>query len=301
MTRLSSAAARPEAGRPEPGRPEPGRPEAASAAGRPETAPAEAMPRGVLRPSAATSRFTLATREPPAELAGLVEYYWIVRWDLRGEPDYTQAVLPHPNVHLAFEAPAAEIHGVSRSLFSRRLSGAGKVLGVRFRAGGFRPFFGAPVRQLTDRIVPAGMVFGAASERTRALIMDPDAGDEEMATHASRLLLAVSPRPDPMAGRAAALVELIVADPSLRRVRDLALVSGMSIRGLERLFREYVGVTPKWVMRRARLHEAAMRADSGEPADWGQLAADLGYADQAHLTRDFTRTIGVPPSEYASR
>jgi len=54
------------------------------------------------------------------------------------------------------------------------------------------------------------------------------------------------------------------------------------------------------VMRRARLHEAAERADSGEPVDWACLAADLGYADQAHLTRDFTVTIGVPPSRYAA-
>ena len=53
-------------------------------------------------------------------------------------------------------------------------------------------------------------------------------------------------------------------------------------------------------MRRARLHEAAERADSGEPVDWAALASDLGYADQAHLTRDFTVTIGVPPTRYAA-
>ncbi|HJY60777.1 MAG TPA: AraC family transcriptional regulator, partial [Streptosporangiaceae bacterium] len=50
----------------------------------------------------------------------------------------------------------------------------------------------------------------------------------------------------------------------------------------------------------ARLHEAALRADGGEPVDWAALALDLGYADQAHLTREFTATIGVPPSRYRS-
>jgi len=49
-------------------------------------------------------------------------------------------------------------------------------------------------------------------------------------------------------------------------------------------------------MRRARLHEAALRADAGAVVDWAALAADLGYADQAHLTREFTATLGVPPS-----
>ena len=73
----------------------------------------------------------------------------------------------------------------------------------------------------------------------------------------------------------------------------------MPMRRLQRLFAEYTGVSPKWVMRRARLHDAAQRADGGGEVDWALLAADLGYADQAHLTRDFTATIGVPPALYA--
>jgi transcriptional regulator GlxA family with amidase domain len=112
------------------------------------------------------------------------------------------------------------------------------------------------------------------------------------------LLLSVLPAREPLASQAASLVDRIVADPALRRVDQLALAAGMTVRGVQRLFAEYVGVSPKWVMRRARLHEAA-RADSGEPVDWAGLAADLGYADQAHLTRDFTATIGVPPTRYA--
>jgi AraC-like DNA-binding protein len=45
-------------------------------------------------------------------------------------------------------------------------------------------------------------------------------------------------------------------------------------------------------MRWARLQEAAARADGGEPVYLAALARDLGYADRAHLTRDFTATIG---------
>jgi AraC-like DNA-binding protein len=75
--------------------------------------------------------------------------------------------------------------------------------------------------------------------------------------------------------------------------------SGLTARSLQRLFADYVGVSPKWVMRRARLHEAAARADGGGFVDWAALAADLGYADQAHLTRDFTVTLGVSPARYA--
>jgi hypothetical protein len=48
-----------------------------------------------------------------------------------------------------------------------------------------------------------------------------------------------------------------------------------------------------------RLHEAAARAAAGTAVDWVRLAAELGYSDQAHFTRDFTATIGVPPATYA--
>ena len=54
-------------------------------------------------------------------------------------------------------------------------------------------------------------------------------------------------------------------------------------------------------MRRARLLEAARQADAGDAVDWATLARELGYADQAHLTRDFTATLGVSPARYAVR
>jgi len=127
-----------------------------------------------------------------------------------------------------------------------------------------------------------------------------DADAARMIGYAEALLHSVLPERDPLAEQAAALVSRITDDPGLRRVDQLAASSGMTPRTLQRLFADYVGVSPKWVMRRARLHEAAERAGSGEPVDWAALASDLGYADQAHLTRDFTVTILVPPTRYAA-
>ena len=279
------------------------------------------MGRGVLRPDLAALNFRLTRHAPSGVLAPFVDYYWIPRWDLRGKPPYQQTILPHPNVHLVFEASGAGIFGVDRRLFTRTLSGLGLALGVRFTAGGFRPFWQAPISQLTDRVVPAARLFGPRAEKTRQAIMrDSDAGrfdtggfdtggfyaggfdadDARMIGWAEALLRSVLPERDPLAEQVAALVSHITDDPGLRRVDQLAAESGMTARTLQRLFADYVGVSPKWVMRRARLHEAAERADSGEPVDWACLASDLGYADQAHLTRDFTVTIGVPPSRYAA-
>ena len=136
------------------------------------------MGRGVLRPDLAATHFRLDRLPPSDALAPFVVYYWIPRWDLRGKPPYEQAILPHPNVHLVFEASGAGIFGVDRRLFTRSLAGLGLALGVRFAAGGFRPFWQAPISQLTDRVVPAARLFGPRVEQARQAIMgDPGAPD----------------------------------------------------------------------------------------------------------------------------
>ena len=73
---------------------------------------------------------------------------------------------------------------------------------------------------------------------------------------------------------------------------------GASARGLQRLFREYVGVSPKWVMQRYRLFEAAERLAAGG-VDGAQVAQELGYFDQAHFIHDFKAMVGRSPLEFA--
>ncbi|WP_236655398.1 helix-turn-helix domain-containing protein [Streptacidiphilus carbonis] len=266
--------------------------------GGPEATPAAIeQARGVLRPQSAAARAVLTTVPPVPDLAPFVEFHWNVRWDLRGQPPYDQKVLSHPSVHLVFEEPEPVLYGVDRGLFVRRLEGQGQVLGVKFRPGGFRPFWGRPVQELSDRTVPAHRYFGAEVDEANGRIL-AQSEPAAMAALADAFLLDRLPEPDPQAAEVAAMVETATGDHALVRVEQLADRCGVSVRTLQRLFAEYVGASPKWVLRRARLHEAAQRAGEGS-VDWAALAADLGYADQAHLSRDFTAVVGLPPTTYA--
>ncbi|GAA3812458.1 hypothetical protein GCM10022226_36430 [Sphaerisporangium flaviroseum] len=110
-------------------------------------------------------------------------------------------------------------------------------------------------------------------------------------------LPSLGPVRDPLAEEVAALVGLVESDVSMTRVDELAARSGRSVRSLQRLFRDHVGIGPKWVILRFRLHEAAERIHDG--LDLATLATELGYTDQAHLTRDFTAAVGMPPAAYA--
>ncbi|KRC99436.1 MULTISPECIES: helix-turn-helix domain-containing protein [unclassified Streptomyces] len=259
--------------------------------------------RGIVDPAGLLARVRFR-RHPPAEpLRRHVETYWLIDWDLP-EP-YASHIVPHPSVNLTFQweeadgPPYGELTGVARGLYTRKLTGRGRVCGVKFRPGGFRPYAPAePVAHWTGRVLPADDVFPRAGGDTPRTVTGP-ADDLGRVAALDAFLLSLDPEHDPRADQAMDLVEQIRADRTVRRVADLARAGGLSVRALQRLFAAYVGVSPKWAILRYRLHEALELAGTRQDLDWAGLAADLGYADQAHLARDFTTTVGLPPTAYA--
>lgn len=253
--------------------------------------------RGMLRRNLAAGKMRHSRRKPAADLARWIAHYWMIRWDLRGCPAYTAESLPHPNVHLIFENGEAVIAGVQTHKFHRVIEGQGQVFGAKFRAGGFRPFYWDAVSRLADRMVPAREIFG---EDLRALegIAFSECRENEKVEAANKFFHARMPAPDGNVALAGRLVERIFREPEIRTVDDLARDAGMGARSLQRLFGEYVGASPKWVIRRYRLHELIERFNSGEKLGFAQLAVDLGYFDQAHLINDFRAMAGFSPLEY---
>lgn len=223
---------------------------------------------------------------PSPELAFYVERYWTARWDY-AEP-YRQLITALPQVHLTI-GDGATVRGPARGHRFQHLHGRGEVFGVAFRPGAFRPVLGAAVSGLADRVVDAAEVFGAEPPG------QPDTAAIE------EFLRPRLPDPGPASRAAVEAVALIAARPELTRVDDLAGELGVTVRAVQRLFAEHVGLGPKWVIRRYRVHEVARRLDRGAAIDWPLLAAELGYADQAHFVRDFTRMIGESPTRYAAR
>jgi AraC-like DNA-binding protein len=253
-----------------------------------------ASTRGILRPHEGRRHFQLTRELPSDDLAPWVERHWMVEWDL--QTPYTQELLNHPTVNLAVEAEHAGIFGIRTARDRKTIAGAGRVVGVKFRPGGFQPFFGRSVHTLTNRVVPLSAVFGAAGdELAEAVRAEPNTPFSVM----EAFLRARRPEPDPQLEVLAAIVRTMLDDPAVVRVDELAARHALSPRTLQRLFRRYVGVSPKWVLQRYRLHEAAERIAEGRDGDWAATALELGYFDQAHFIRDFKALIGASPAQYA--
>lgn len=256
--------------------------------------------RGVLHALAA-GEFAHCREAPPPELAGWVEHFWRVRWNLDGLPPQAQETLPHPNVHLVVEPGSARVFGLHTRRWTRVLEGRSAAFGIKFRPGAFRPFLGRPVSSLADASLPIEALFGPqARELAEIAGCAHDAGgDAQAVDRAARFLLAHLPATDPAALLAGRIVDSIVDDRELHGAGALADRFGMSLRALQRLFNDYVGIGPKWVIKRYRMHEALARAQAAEPVDWAALAQELGYFDQAHFITDFRRLVGRTPADYA--
>ncbi len=195
--------------------------------------------------------------EPGPVLAPFVASIWWARWSYAEL--YEQVVVPFPSVHLTLRpGRVPEVNGVATSRRIRLLEGEGRVTGLEFRPGGFRPFLRSRVAALTDRVVTVADV-----PALRGTPAEPGGPDELRAW-----LEPLVPPPDPGAEWAAEAVALIAADPTVMRVDQLAQRCGTSVRGLQRRFAEYVGVGPKWVIRRYREGSARSAHPLSRALEW---------------------------------
>jgi AraC-like DNA-binding protein len=257
-----------------------------------------ALDSSILRPRTSAKHFDYERHTVPAGLADLVEHFWTVTWDLEAGRSYTAQTLPYPSVNLSVTNTEADVTGLTRRCYYRHLRGVGYAVGARFRPGGFRPLLDGPVSALTDRRRAIAEVLGRDTTelaRDVAELDDPAKRVRLLAT----FLAADWPDPDPTTELVAELVGSIAADRATTRVAQVAERAALTVRSLQRLFAEYVGAGPKWVIQRCRLEDAAARVAAQDDLEWAELATELGFADQAHLTRAFTATIGVPPATYA--
>ena len=272
--------------------------------------PVEHDSRGILDPWLLRQRVRLTRYPAGPALAGLVDRFWAVRWDLPPGLVHRQQVLTHPGANLSIGHPDARVtaeqpriearlNGVARAVTTRALLGQGWTVAAMTRPGGLGAFIAGSATEFTDRVVPLG---DAIDVDEAALLRQVDSAPDEaarVATLAASLEQAVDPRRLSSALQVAEVARLAEGDRSLRRLDELCARAAIGRRTLQRMFLRDAGVSPIWVLRRYRLLDAAETVRAGQPVSWAKVAAELGYADQAHLIRDFRAAVGQTPGAYA--
>ena len=253
-----------------------------------------------------TERATLAPpvhRYRPAErLQSLVRHYWVPVWDLPEGTDVEEQVLQYPTCLLVIATDYARFYGVARGLSTVTLSGSGWAVGVMLQPGAGTAVAARDVSGLVDSAVDLSELEHLAPlvPRVRELMAgEPTAPfrHAEAIAEVDRCLEAALPL-DAEGELLNRVVQVVESDPDLLTVTDLAARVGVTERSLQRLTERHLGLTPKWLIQRRRLHEAVHHLKHGTQTLAG-IAADLGYTDQAHFTRDFGRVTGRTPGEFA--
>ncbi|MEP9362089.1 helix-turn-helix domain-containing protein [Nocardioides sp. CN2-186] len=237
---------------------------------------------------------------PSPELASVVRRYWMPVWSLPDGRVSVQRVLQYPVCLIVVSHAYALLVGPSSGLSTQELSGSGWALGTMLQPAAGTALVGGPVSELTDRAVP--LPDTDLTEAIRAAVGDdPDDPDRRRAAVAAvedalARLLPV----DEEGELVNAIVEYVEGEPEVQRVGQVCDKFAITERTLQRLTARRIGLSPKWLIQRRRLHEAAERLAEVEKPDLARVAADLGYADQAHFGRDFRTVTGLTPGEFSA-
>ncbi len=231
-------------------------------------------------------------------------------------PERLERILPGGRIHLMvnlYENEFRTYHGPNCGTVRRTM---GAILGgpnsqasvidtreqrclvsVDFKLGGARPFFRTPLAETRDQLVDLDQLWGRDGAVLREQLLEartPEAMLRVMETALIKHM--VNPKePDPAIPWAARALERGMP------ISGVTSELGLLPKTFVRRFRAQTGLSPKRFSRVRRLQR--MLGSLGDPvvADWSEVAAEHGYADQAHLIHDFRDLTGLTPTAYQPR
>jgi AraC-like DNA-binding protein len=165
--------------------------------------------------------------------------------------------------------------------------------------GAYR-LLGPPIAELSGQLVDLVEVLGADGRRLGEQLREAPSWQQRFALLDRFLLrrLEAGPRPSPEVGRA--WRRLVVSGGAVP-IAQLADEVGWSHKHLITKFKRQIGLRPKTAARLVRFDRVLGHLDQHRPLDWGLVAHEAGYADQAHLIRDFHQFTGTTPTEFAAQ
>jgi AraC-like DNA-binding protein len=235
--------------------------------------------------------------EPSPPLHPLVACRWL-REPPEDDPADSTLILPDGCVDLIWRDGSLLVVGLDSAARRSPVKPGAPIAGIRLRPGVAGAVFGMPASDLLDVQVPLDEVLGPSATEFSERLAAASGYDAEHLLLEGLVAAVIADRsPDPL---------VLAATRRLgfpgSRVDELAEALGISERQLRRRFHQSVGYGPKTldrILRFRRLVSKAREVTDGE-ADLARLAADLGYADQAHMTRDCVSLTGMPPARLAA-
>ena len=244
---------------------------------------------------------------PPAALAGHVDAFWTLESRGPAPPD-VGTILPDGSVEIVFSLAdpvraeatrrgrrlRAFVVGQMERPWRVQYTGRVRLVGVRLHPAATRTFIAVQPDQIVNRIVALADVSPDLAQAAWPALV-PSGGVTQRVARLHPCLLtfvAARDRSDPLVRRA---VDRIRARQGHLRLSALYQSLPVTARQLQRRFQREVGLPPKRWARVVRFQSVLTALAANQHLNWADVAGSLGYADQAHLVREFGEFTGVSP------
>lgn len=251
---------------------------------------------GVLKQQNSQEHYQLRRFFPRAELADWIEQFWLVDWDLGTSNSHTQRNLPDPNFHLVITDGRVTITGPVSKVYAYTMEKKGRIIGVKFCLGGLNALLPFPVERYVDTEIPAQDILGNDVCTALMSALSQSSDSNVVAILEQYLSPFVTSQSD-QHSLAQELVAWIKQNEDVVRLEQVASYAGLSQRTVQRLFKDCIGLSPKWLIRKYRLHHAIAALDNQQTSIL-DIVERLGYTDQSHLINDFKSLLDVTPQAY---
>lgn len=244
----------------------------------------------------------------PPPLDELVHCFWFLRGTF--PPTETQTIVADGRLeiilHLAdpFSRVSDDGHRTRQAdaLVSGQLTapvrltgnGPGDVVGIRFRTTAAAAVVRMPLADLTDRVESLSDVSSTLAAELLAVARAHGTAASRVAALSRVLGTRIAHAPDRLANLATSALATLPSP----RIEALARSLGTTPRTLERRVTMATGLPPATLRRVIRFRRTFGMLESTTRGTWAEVAVKTGYADQAHLIRDFRQFAGASPSEF---
>ena len=255
--------------------------------------------------------FTEHKPKPP--LDSFVGFYWTGEFNTSPEPLLSQFVIPNGYVELVIhlsdlhcdllsenrwdQSPDYTIIGLYTRPYEVQFRSHVSTFGIRFKPEGIYNLFGIPASLFSQRFEDMELVLGNHFRDYCSRLRESENIGQKLSLTRQYLMDQLQKHHPEITylNRAADMIRMA---GSTSKVDELPGKVYISRRQLEREFREKVGVSPKQYMRIARLNEINRYLQAGSDFNFSHLSMEAGFADQAHLCREFKTFTGVPPVKF---
>jgi len=251
---------------------------------------------GVLHHHKSQPHYNLRRYFPDPLFENLIEQFWFVDWELKAGTSHNQQNLPDPNFHLVVDNEEIKLIGPVSKVYSYKMVGKGNIQGVKFSIGALTNILKEPISEYIDKEFDAKDVLDLGFD-DNIQIFNAQISDEHLVEYLHALIKPLVSEPCPQQIKVRQLVQMIKTDCEIYKVADLSEQANISIRTIQRLFHKYLGFSPKWLIRKYRLHQALAALESKDKSILDLLVL-LGYTDQSHLIKDFKDMLGLTPGDY---